>query len=133
MASFNKVILMGNLTRDIDTINAGGTTIAKFGLAVNESYKNKMGEKVDNTCFVDCDAFGKTAEMITKYFQKGDPILIDGSLQLDQWNDKDGNKRAKHKIKVNGFSFVASSGGEQKQSGGTPAAGDDWGGDDIPF
>ena len=81
MASFNKVILMGNLTRDPETrVTATGLTICK--LAVSRSFTTKDGERREETTFVDIDAFGKQAEVITKYFRKGKPILIEGRLKL---------------------------------------------------
>ena len=96
MASFNKVILMGNLTRDPETrVTATGLTICKLGLAVSRSFTTKDGERREEATFVDIDAFGKQAEVITKYFRKGKPILIEGRLKLDQWESNEGQKRSK--------------------------------------
>ena len=96
MASFNKVILMGNLTRDPETrVTPSGLTICKLGLAVSRNYSTKDGEKREETTFVDVDAFGRQAEVITKYMSKGKPIMLEGRLRLDQWEANDGQKRSK--------------------------------------
>ena len=88
-ANFNKVILAGNLTRDPELrYTPQGTAIAKIGVAINEKWTDKEGQKKERTVFVDVDAFGKTAEVIGQYFKKGRPILIEGRLKLDQWEDK---------------------------------------------
>ena len=107
MASFNKVILMGNLTRDPETrVTATGLTICKLGLAVSRSFTTKDGERREETTFVDIDAFGKQAEVITKYFRKGKPILVEGRLKLDQWESNDGQKRSKMGVVMETFQFV---------------------------
>ena len=107
MASFNKVILMGNLTRDPETrVTATGLTICKLGLAVSRSFTTKDGERREETTFVDIDAFGKQAEVITKYFRKGKPILIEGRLKLDQWEPNEGQKRSKMGVVMATFQFV---------------------------
>ena len=96
MASFNKVILMGNLTRDPELrYTPKGTAIAKIGLAVNRVWTNEAGEKKEEVTFVDVEVFGRTAENIGQYMRKGRPILIEGRLKLDQWDDKQtGQKRS---------------------------------------
>jgi single-strand DNA-binding protein len=107
MASFNKVILMGNLTRDPETrVTATGLTICKLGLAVSRVYSTKDGERREETTFVDIDAFGKQAEVVTKYFRKGKPILVEGRLKLDQWETNDGQKRSKMGVVMETFQFV---------------------------
>ena len=107
MASFNKVILMGNLTRDPETrVTATGLTICKLGLATSRSFTTKDGERREETTFVDIDAFGKQAEVITKYFRKGKPILIEGRLKLDQWESNEGQKRSKMSVVMETFQFV---------------------------
>src|ERR1051326_6969901 len=89
MANFNKVILAGNLTRDPELrYTPKGTAIAKFGLAINRSWRTETGEMKEEVTFVDIDAFGKQAETIGKYFKKGRPMLMEGRLKLDQWDDK---------------------------------------------
>src|ERR1043166_9512736 len=97
MASFNKVILVGNLTRDPESrYTPKGTAIAKIGLAVNRNWTSESGEKKEEVTFVDVDVFGRTAENVGQYMRKGRPILIEGRLRLDQWDDKQtGQNRSK--------------------------------------
>ena len=100
--NFNKVILIGNLTRDPAlSYTPSQVSVAQFGMAVNKQRKDKK-----EVMFVDCTAFGKSADNINKFFQKGDGILIEGELSLDSWTDKEGNKRSKHKVVVNGWGFI---------------------------
>ena len=107
MASFNKVILMGNLTRDPETrVTPSGLTICKLGLAVSRNYSTKDGERREETTFVDVDAFGRQAEVITKYMSKGKPIMLEGRLRLDQWEGNDGQKRSKLCVVLENFQFV---------------------------
>jgi single-strand DNA-binding protein len=110
MANFNKVILAGNLTRDPELrYTPGGKAIAKFGLAVNRSWTNEAGEKKEEVLFVDIAAFARQAEVISQYFKKGRPILIEGRLKLDTWDDKQtGAKRSKHEVVLETFSFMDS-------------------------
>ena len=124
MASFNKVILMGNLTRDPETrVTASGLTICKLGLATSRVFATRDGERKEETTFVDIDAFGKQAEVITKYMRKGRPIMIEGRLKLDQWETSDGQKRSKLGVVLENFQFIggrddadAGSGGYDKSS-----------------
>src|SRR5207302_5141317 len=122
MASFNRVILAGNLTRDPELrYTPKGLAIAKIGLAINRNYTLESGEKKEEVTFVDVDAFGRQAETIGQYFKKGRPILIEGRLKLDQWDDKQtGAKRSKLGVVMENFQFMdsKSSGGE----GGAPEA-----------
>lgn len=113
MASFNKVILMGNLTRDPELrYTPKGTAIAKIGLAVNRVWTNEAGEKKEEVTFVDVDAFGRQAETIGQYMKKGRPILVEGRLKLDQWDDKQtGQKRSRLGVVLESFQFVDSGGG----------------------
>jgi single-strand DNA-binding protein len=111
MASYNKVILMGNLTRDPDLrTTPKGSQVAQFGLAVNRNYRNAEGNTVDETTFVDIEAFGKQAEVIGKYLSKGRPIFVEGRLKLDQWESKEGEKRSKLKVILEAFQFVGGRG-----------------------
>lgn len=117
MASFNKVILMGNLTRDPEMrVTPNGLSICKLGLAVNRNYTTRDGERREETTFVDVDAFDKQAEVIAKYMSKGSPILIEGRLKFDQW-ESDGQKRSKLSVVLDRFEFVGGS-REQNQGGG---------------
>lgn len=121
--SFNKVLLMGNLTRDIEMRYAQGSNnaIAKFGLAVNRRYRTAEGEQREEVTFVDCDAFGRTAEVMNQYLRKGRPVFIEGHLRLDTW-EKEGQKMSKLKVVVDTFQFVDSkdSGGGGGDGGGGP-------------
>lgn len=141
MSSYNKVILMGNLTRDPEERDAGGTTVAALGIAASRKYRTRDGEDREEVCFVDCEAWGKTAEVICKYFQKGKPILIEGRLKLDQWESQAGEKRSKLKVVVEQFSFVNDGGGRRDDDGGLGESRSSGGGgeqsefddEDIPF
>ncbi len=125
MGSFNKVILMGNLTRDVELKNVGNDqSVAKFGLAVNRRFKDSKGEQKEETTFVDCECWGKTAQTIAKNFTKGKPIHIDGRLKLDQWQDKDGGNRSKLMVVVNDFTFVGNKSGETSSEGGEAVSSD---------
>ena len=109
MASFNKVILMGNLTRDPELrVTANGNSICKLGLATSRVYSTKDGERREETTFVDIDAFGKQAEVISKYMRKGRPIMVEGRLKLDQWESNDGQKRSKLSVVLENFQFLGS-------------------------
>jgi single-strand DNA-binding protein len=123
MASFNKVILVGNLTRDPELrYTPKGTAIAKIGLAVNRVWTNEAGEKKEEVTFVDVDVFGRTAENVGQYMRKGRPILIEGRLRLDQWDDKQtGQKKSKLGVVAETVQFLGSAqgGGE---GGAAPAA-----------
>ncbi len=99
MASFNRVILVGNLTRDPELrYLASGMAVTDIGLAVNDRRKNATGEWVEETTFVDVTLWGRTAEVISEYATKGSPILIEGRLKLDSWETQDGQKRSKLKV-----------------------------------
>ena len=112
MRGFNKVILMGNLTRDPQLkYLPSQTAVAEFGLAMNRRWRDAQGQDREEVCFVDCAAFGKTGETINQYFKKGKPIFIEGRLKLDQWDDKQGGgKRSKLSVIVEGFSFIGGPG-----------------------
>ena len=146
MPNYNKVILMGNLTRDPEVRYASsGNAIAKLGIAVNRYWRNKDGQQQEETTFVDVDAFGRQAETISQYLKKGRPIMIEGRLKLDQWEDKQtGQKRSKLGVVLDRFEFIdsRSDGGvggadisqpdapaTSSQSSGGGSSGDD----DVPF
>ncbi len=136
MANFNRVILIGNLTRDPQlSYLPSQTPVVESGIAVNRRWKSKEGEKKEETCFVDWRAYGKQAETLNKYVKKGDPILLEGRLQLDTWESKDGQKRSKHRVIVENFQFLGSSENkEQSSAGAAPAAEPEpEPADDIPF
>jgi len=124
MASFNKVVLVGNLTRDPELrYTPKGTAIAKIGLAVNRVWTNEAGEKKEEVTFVDVDVFGRTAENVGQYMRKGRPILIEGRLKLDQWDDKQtGQKKSKLGVVAENVQFLGSSKDGESGGGGAPAA-----------
>lgn len=126
MPNFNRVFLMGNITRDIElkTI-ASGQSVAKIGLAVNRKWRDQNGQDREEVTYVDCDAWGKTAESIAKFFSKGRPIFIEGRLKLDTWQDKEsGQNRSKLGVVIDNFQFVDSKpgggggGGSSNSEGG---------------
>ncbi|MDR1433376.1 MAG: single-stranded DNA-binding protein [Puniceicoccales bacterium] len=109
MASFNRVILLGNLSRDPDLrVTQQGASICKFTVATSRQSKLPDGTIKEETAFVDVDAFGKQAEIIGKYFTKGRPILVEGRLRLDQWETQSGEKRSKLGVVLENFQFVDS-------------------------
>ena len=108
MANLNKVMLIGNLTRDVELKQLpSGNPVAQIGLAINRKWKDKAGEDQEEVTFVDCEAWGKTAEIMAKYLAKGKPVFIEGRLKLDSW-EKDGEKRSKMKVVVESFQFLSS-------------------------
>ncbi len=121
MASFNKVILMGNLTRDPELrATPSGSSVCRFTIACSRSFKGQDGALKEETAFIDCDAWGRTAETISKYCQKGRPILVEGRLKQDKWDDKNtGEKRTKLLVVVDTFSFVGGR-GDSAEGGYTP-------------
>ena len=108
MASFNKVILIGNLTRDPELrYTPKGTAVAKLGLAVNRQWKTDSGEAREEVTFIDIDAFGRSAEVIGQYCKKGKPLMIEGRLKYDTWDDKQTNqKRSKLSVVLESFQFL---------------------------
>lgn len=130
MANYNRVILAGNLTRDIELRRTqGGMAVAKFGLAVNRKSK-----KEETTCFVDCTAFDKSAELLQQYVRKGSPLFVEGRLEFSTWEAKDGGgKRSKLEVVVENFQFMRDrEGGDtpgERTGGGRPQASME----DIPF
>lgn len=137
MASYNKVVLLGNLTRDIELRHIpSGTAVCDLGLAVND--RVKRGEEwVDEPTFVDVTIFGKTAEVASQYLSKGSPVLIDGRLKLDQWKNEAGEKRSKIKVICERMQMVGSKsdGGGQssQQSDYAPSHTGPQDQSDIPF
>ena len=110
MANFNKVILAGNLTRDPELrYTPKGVAIAKIGLAINRTWRTETGEQKEEVTFVDVDAFGRQAETIGQYLKKGRPILIEGRLRLETWDDKQtGQKRSRLGVVMESFQFMDS-------------------------
>ncbi|MGA3284868.1 MAG: single-stranded DNA-binding protein [Verrucomicrobiota bacterium] len=125
MANFNKVILMGNLTRDPELrYTPKGTAVARITLAVNRTYTLEGGEKKEEVSFVDVDVWGRQAEVISQYMKKGRPLLVEGRLKQDTWEDKNTKqKQSKLKVVLESFSFVDSNrGGEGAPAAPRPAA-----------
>jgi single-strand DNA-binding protein len=120
MANFNKVILAGNLTRDPELrYTPKGTAIARITLAINRTWKTETGETKEEVTFVEVDAFARQAEVIGQYMKKGRPLLVEGRLKLDQWEDKNTHqKQSKLKVTLESFSFIDSRGGGGDSAGG---------------
>lgn len=147
MASYNKVILMGNLTRDPEVRSTpSGQTVTALGLAVNRVYYvggqgGQGGEKKEEVSFIDVDFWARKGEVIAQYFKKGDPIFVEGRLTFRQWDDKDGNKRSKLSVTGENFEFINSGRREDRGGGGSgdaPAGGApggevEAGFDEVPF
>jgi single-strand DNA-binding protein len=158
MANLNKVLLIGRLTRDPETrATGGGSSVVQLGLAVNRTYTRRdSNERVEETCFVDVEAWGRTGETIARYMKKGRQIFIEGRLKFDTW-EKEGQRRSKLSVVCDNFQFIDSQGGGDEggggyqksdggnqsygrggnQGGGAPVAAqtpqDDYDNDDIPF
>lgn len=118
MPSYNKVILIGHLTRDIEVrFLTSGSAVAECSLAVNETWKDKSsGEKKETVSFIDCTLWGKTAELAGKYLKKGSAVMFEGKLKQDTWEDKEsGQKRSKLKVTVEHMTFIG--GGQAGQRG----------------
>ena len=122
MASFNRVILMGHMTRDPQLkYLPSQTPVVEFGLATNRKWKDSNGQDREDVCFVECAAFGKQAEVINQYCQKGRPLLVEGRLKYDQWEDKQGGgKRSKLSFVVENFQLCGDKAGGQA-GGAAPA------------
>ena len=114
MANFNKVILAGNLTRDPELrYTPKGSAVVKFTLAINRTWKNEAGESKEEVSFVDVEAWSRQAEVIAQYMRKGRPLLVEGRLKQDTWEDKNTHqKQSKLKVVLEGFSFIDSRGAD---------------------
>lgn len=118
MASYNRVILMGNMTRDVELkYTAGGTPVTDITLAVNDRRKNAQGEWIDETTFVDVTLWGRTAELAGEYLGKGSPLLVEGRLKLDTW-ETEGQKRSKLRVVCDRMQFVGGREGSGGNGGG---------------
>lgn len=117
--NFNKVYLMGNLTRDVEIRHtSGNNAVGNFGIATNRKFKTQSGEQREEVTFVDCEAWGRTAEVMSQYLAKGRPVFIEGRLKLDQWEGKDGSKQSKLRVVVENFQFIDSGQGGGSRGGG---------------
>lgn len=120
MASLNKVFLMGNLTRDPELrYTPAGLAVASFGIAINRAWTAKTGEQKEEVCYVDVNIFGRRAEVVGEYFSKGSPIFIEGRLQLNQWETKDGQKRSTLRVVADNFQFIGGTAGRNAGGAGT--------------
>jgi single-strand DNA-binding protein len=123
MPSVNRVILIGNLTRDPQTKQlpgGSGASVCEFGLAMNRRFRTQAGEEREEVCFIDCAAFGKTGEVIQQYCTRGKPLFVEGRLRYDTWDDKSGGgKRTKLSVIVENFQFLGS---RQDEAGATPTS-----------
>jgi single-strand DNA-binding protein len=122
MANLNKVFLIGNLTRDPELrYTPSGTAVAEFGLAINRRFTGQSGEKKEETCFIDCQAWARSAEIVSEYCRKGAPLFVEGRLRLESWEGRDGQKRSKLRVVVENFQFLGSpQGGRGGRSGEAP-------------
>jgi len=108
MANVNKVILIGNVTRDpVLTYLPSQTAVVNFGIAMNRKWKSATGEAKEEVCFIDLQCFAKSAETLNKYVHKGDPLFVEGRLKLEQWESPDGAKHSRHRVIVENFQFLS--------------------------
>jgi single-strand DNA-binding protein len=120
---FNKVILVGNLTRDLELrYTPSGTAVGNTGIATSRKFKSADGQQKEEVCFVDLTFFGRTAEIANQYLRKGSKVLVEGRLKFDSWEDQNGAKRSKHSITVENMTMLDSKGstpggGQQPQGG----------------
>jgi len=119
MANFNRVLLMGNLTRDPQlSYTPNQAAVVDFGMAMNRRWTGQDGSQREETCFVDCRMFGKRAEVINKYCKRGNPLFVEGRLTFDSWEAQDGSKRSKLRVTVENFEFISSGTGGSGGGGG---------------
>jgi len=133
---FNRVILLGNLTRDVELrYTPSGTPVGKVGIATNRRFKNARGEQQDETMFIDLSFFGRTAEIANQYLRKGSKILVEGRLVLEQWTAQDGTRRSRHSVSVDTMKMLdardPAAPDDHPQPAQQPAADQD--GDETPF
>lgn len=135
MASYNRIVLMGNLTRDPQlSYTPNNLAVCKFGIATNHKRKDRDGNMREEVCFVDCTVFGRGGETFNQYMSKGGSVLVEGRLHLNQWTTPEGDKRSKHEVVVDNFTFVGGRrGGESSgQAASAHAAGEAGGGSPDP-
>lgn len=121
MASYNRIILVGNLTRDPQlSYTPANTAVCKFGIATNRRWKDREGNSREDVCFVDCVLFGRGGETFNQYMAKGRSVLVEGRLTLNQWTTPEGDKRSKHEVFVENFTFLGGGRGGE----GSPGSGE---------
>lgn len=126
MASYNRIVLVGNLTRDPElSYTPANTAVCKFGIATNRKWKDREGNEREEVCFVDCTLFGRGGEVFNQYMNKGRQVLVEGRLELNQWTTPEGDKRSKHGVFVENFTFLGTGegGGSQRGGGGGQRSG----------
>ncbi len=140
MANYNKILLLGNLTRDPQlSYTPNQTAVVDFGLATNRRWTAQDGSQREETCFVDCRAFGRQAENMNKYLSKGRLVFIEGRLTFDTWTAQDGTKRSRHRVTVENCQFMPGQGAGGGEQGPAHNTGADYESapqkseDDIPF
>lgn len=120
---FNKVTLLGNLTRDPEMrTTSGGQNVTNFGLAINRSWRNAAGEQQEDVDYIDCVAWGKAGEIINQYMQKGRALLVSGRLSQRSWEADDGSKRSKVEVVVEDFNFISDGGNSDYGDSGSSSA-----------
>jgi single-strand DNA-binding protein len=125
MASLNRVVLIGNLTKDPEVkYRPDGTAVTDLRLAVNETFRNRQtGESVEKTCFVDVVVWARQAENCGKYLSKGSPVLVEGGLQMDEWEAQDGGKRSRLRVRARNVQFLSAARATRSSAMGRRAAG----------
>ena len=124
MASYNRIILVGNLTRDPQlSYTPANTAVCKFGVATNRKFKDREGNSREEVCFVDCTLFGRGGETFNQYMNKGRSVLVEGRLSLNQWTTPEGDKRSKHEVIVENFTFLGGGRGGNEGGGGSGGGG----------
>jgi single-strand DNA-binding protein len=134
MPNLNRVLLMGNLTRDPEMrYLPSNTPVVAIALAINRRWKNQQGEPQEEVLFIDCEGFGRTAEVINQYMKKGQPLFVEGRLRLDQWQDKEGHPRSKMKVVIENFQFLGGREGAGNAAAGGGAAANASGARSTPY
>lgn len=111
MSSYNRIVLVGNLTRDPQlSYTPSNIAVCKFGIATNRKWKDRDGNLREEVCFVDCTVFGRAGETFNQYMAKGRLVLVEGRLQFNQWTTPEGDKRSKHEVVVDNFTFLGGGG-----------------------
>ena len=119
MASYNRIVLVGNLTRDPQlSYTPSNTAVCKFGIATNHKFKDRDGNMREEVCFVDCTVFGRAGETFNQYMAKGRTVLVEGRLHLNQWTTQEGEKRSKHEVIVDNFTFLGGGGAAARGEAG---------------
>ncbi len=118
MSGYNRIVLVGNLTKDPElSYTASNTAVCKFGIATNRKWRDREGNDREDTCFIDCTLFGRSGETFKQYMSKGRQVLVEGRLQLNQWETPEGEKRSRHQVFVENFTFLGG-GGDGRRGGG---------------